>query len=237
MKEKIKSLFINDKKTPFEISEMLQINEKEVRNILRDFGFNKISERKFYLLKAQPFTKLHKEFIYGCLLGNGKLKKAGKKSSHSLHIEEIDKETILWKKQNLAKYVNVINNDGYLWSFNTISHDELNIIHKLFYNNNKKVLSDKIVQIISPLSMAVFFIDRGQLQLMQTLKFKTYDYSLEDNKIIQILFKLICGVNSKICTYKRNNKEYYYISVNKRNTLIFMNLIRSYLNESSTTRC
>lgn len=230
MKEKIRQLFVEYNKTIFEISELFQISKDNVTNILKEFGFDKFTDRKYYLLKAKPLTKEQKEFIIGCLLGNGLLKKYGKKSDFYLHIEEVNRNVILWKKLHLPNFVNVINFNNKYW-FNTLAHNELNSLHKKIYNNNKKTISEELQEYISPLSLAVLFLDKGWVRNEGVLRFKTNNFSLSDHQNLQKILQNNFDIESKICEYVKNNKQYYYLSVNKVNTEKLMKIIDPFIKE------
>lgn len=231
MKEKIKDLFLNSNKTPFELAEIFRISESEVVEILKEFGLKIFSNRKYRILRGVPLTKLQSEFIIGCILGNGKLKKYGKRSSYFLFIEEDNKNIILWKKLQIANLVNLINNDGYKFNFSTIAHNELNTLHNKMFTDNKITISESLSGMISPLSMAVFFVDKGIVSPAQTIKFKTSNYSLLNNENLKKILKINFNINSKVCGFMRNNIQYHYLSLNKRNSEIFMKIIRSHIME------
>lgn len=230
MKEKIKELFTKYNKTTFEISELFNISKDNVIDNLKEFGFTKFTDRKYYILKGKPITKEQKEFIFGCLIGNGVLKKYGKRSSFYLHVEEKNKNIILWKKLNIPNFVNVINK-AERWWFHTIAHNELNTLHKEIYNNNKKFISEELKKYISPISLAVFFLDRGWPQKNGSLRFKTSNYNLSDHENLQKILKINFDIESKICHYIKNNKQYQYLSVNKINTEKLMEIINPFIKE------
>lgn len=228
MKEIIKDLFTQSNKSVYEISEIFNLNKDEVKNILREFGFDKFSDRKYYLIRNSPFLKEQKEFILGCLLGNGKLKKNSKKKPFFLFIKEKNRDIILWKKLNLAKFVNVINYDGYHYSFKTSAHNELNSFHKRFFINNKFTITENIVDLLSPLSLSVFYIDRGINIKNSTIRFKTNCFSEDENNILKDIFKSKFNINSKVCEFNVKDNKQYYLSLNKINSDIYMDIINPF---------
>lgn len=231
MKEKIKNLFVQYNKTPFELAEIFKISQEQVIEILKEFGLKVFSNRKYYILKAKPFTKHQLEFMVGCILGNGKLKKYGKKSSYFLFVEENNKDILLWKKLQIPNFVNVIESRNDKWNFKTIAHNELNTLYNRLFLNNKLYISENIASLLTPLSMTVFFLDKGSLQKNQTIKFQTSNYTKSDHENLQNILKVNFDINSKICTFIRNNIEYHYLLLNKRNSEIFMKLISPFINE------
>ena len=244
MKDLIRKLFVEDNKTCFEIAEMLQLNQDEIIKQIKSMSINKvIKTRKYELIRASALTKEQKQFIFGCLIGNAQLKKRSKKTPYYLTVRDNNKDNILWKKIHLAKFVNVImtknHKNGCYYQFDTCCHNELNTIHHIMYDNNKKVITEQLGNYLGVISLSAMINDLAVIQPHQTIKLQTHKYSQQEQEILKRILKINFGINSKICTYVRNNINYYYMSLNKRNTKILFDMINPILNigKSSTTKC
>lgn len=224
----LKHLFIEKNLTSYEIAELTGSTVEEVVSSLKQLNLSKpIKTRKYELINKIPFTNEQKSFIIGCILGNGKLKKHS--SLYYLDIEEKDKKIILWKKKIICDFVNVIDNRNEKFHFQTCDHNNFKQIYSLMYDNNKKIIKNNLINYVTDLSLAVLFVDSGIVTEQQTCKLQTSKYSLIENEELKKILKINFGINSKICTFTRNNIEYYYISVNKRNTEILLSKIKKHI--------
>jgi hypothetical protein len=124
----------------------------------------------------EPITERQKEIIYGCLMGDGK--KQHSQSFASLGIGQCDKqkEYVLWKYielQNITSprgvvYTKPINdgreeykNSSGIWGFYTKANSDIEKIIKDFYSSGKKQITNDILKNLTPLSIAVWFMDDG----------------------------------------------------------------------------
>lgn len=256
-KEILEDLYINKRKTTHEIAEIFDSNRKSVTKLLKKYKIDiNPKQRKYELVKKIPFTQQQKEFIVGTLLGDGCIAPHGRKNkSHRLiavHSTK-QKELLLWKKSILGNFVNVINTKtdsrGYeTVNFTTVTHDEFSFYYKLFYENNKKIIKDELINYITPFSLAVWIMDDGTLNNKTNLRLCTEGFSEKENEKLQYMLKVNFDIKSKVCKYKRNDKEYCYLSLNKENTIKASKLTEVYFidkmryklfktSDSSTTLC
>lgn len=218
------------KLTPHEISELTGLSIENIENLITDSGI-KIPERrrKYRLLKASPLSQEQKDLIVGSILGSGAL--IGNDNQFRFtcgHLEE-DIDLLHWKKIIMGNLTNVIVKHNKIQAsfFRSVIHHELNIFAKLLYNNNKKIVPTNIANFISPLSLAVLTSDLGWINKTFNIRLQTTRYTYDENVLLEHVIK-IYGINSKICEFERNDIKYYFISMNKRNSLLFYNLIKQF---------
>ncbi|KKR92374.1 MAG: LAGLIDADG homing endonuclease [Candidatus Daviesbacteria bacterium GW2011_GWA1_41_61] len=119
-------------------------------------------------------TKKQKAIIIGSILGDGFLQKTGAKNAR-LRLEHslLQKEYLLWKCQILGNYFqskpqilerkNPVFDKTYQYiRAQSYSGSELGIFFHLFYKNGKKIIPEKISDLLKdPLMLAVWFMDDG----------------------------------------------------------------------------
>lgn len=254
-KDILTDLYLNKRKTAYEIAEILQVNRATVVRYLKKYSIAiNPKQRKFEIIKKVPLTKEQKEMIFGTLLGDGCIAPHGRKNlSYRLIIGhcEKQKDLLLWKKAILGNLVNSISirknkKNQIMNTFTSVTHNEFKMIYDFFYENNKKVIKTNIINYITPLSFAVWIMDDGNLNKNVNLRLSTDGFSEEDNVRLQDILRINFDIKCKVCKYSRNDKEYFYLSLNKENTIKATKLTEKYFvdcmryklySESSTTEC
>lgn len=241
-KDLLEDLYIKNKLTLKQIGSIYDVSRMTVARWFNTYGIQIISnQRKYYHLKAIPLTSKQKEFVIGTMLGDGYLHRNKRKSSARLTMTHGEKQLkyLLWKKDIMNNFVNTVRRgkeqinrgNSVCWSWASIHHNELNFYHSLFYENNKKVIRENIAHYLTPLSMAVWFMDDGWKNHLN-LRISSESFTEKENQILVDAIKLNFDINAKVVEYSRNNKKYYYISFNKRNSLLLTDLIKPYVIES-----
>lgn len=242
----LSELYNNKNLTSYEIAEIYQVDNSIVQQLLIDFNIDKNpKQRKYELIKKVPFTQEQRDAIIGILLGQGHVKKHGNSYRIDIKYPESKKELLFWYKTILGNFVNVIykNNNSNNFSLQTATHNELSFFYKLFYENHKKIVREQLFNYVTPLSLAIWFSDQGEIKNHLTMKFNSNKLSKSDHEILQYILKVKFNVRTKICAYIRNNIEYYYLSVNKENSEKLTQIIKPYaidwqsIKSSSTTLC
>jgi len=237
--QEIIDLYSNKHKTTYEIAELLGIDRSSVARMLKKWDVQIINEqRKYYGLKRTPISKEQHEMIVGTLLGDGCVAPHGRKNkSFRLIIGhcEKQKDLVIWKKKILANFVNIINKrneirgNSTMYTFNTVTHDGFRFYNKLFYDNRKKVVRPEIEHCVTPLSLATWIMDDGSLNKNVNIRISTDGFSKDENVLLQRILKMKFGINIKVCGYTRNNKEYYFLSANKRNSMILSEIVEPHI--------
>ncbi len=147
-------------------------------------------------------TKIQKAIIIGSILGDGFIQKTGSKNArlrleHSLK----QKEYLIWKCQILGNYFqskpqilernNPIFGKTYQYiRAQSYSGPEFGKLYRLFYIAGKKVIPDKIFDLMKdPVSLTVWFMDDGyyyQRDKMAYLYLPKYDH-VSINNLLDVL--------------------------------------------------
>ena len=237
-KEILEDLYSKKRLTTYEIAEIYDVDRRTINRWFEKFNITvKNNKRKFELIKATPFEKRQRELIVGTLLGDGCIAKHGKDYRLVCGQCEKQKDFLFWKKSELGNFVNKVNKridkrgNSTMFTFNTVTHNGLKKFYELFYENNKKVVRPEMANYLTPFGIAVWIMDDGSLNKNVNMRLATDGFSYDDNFVLQGIFKTY-DINVKICEYMRRNKTYYYLSFNKRNSILLTQLISPYVIDS-----
>ena len=149
-------------------------------------------------------TKKQKDIILGTLLGDGYLNKRGTNIRLQLVHGPEQAEYIKFKYDNLKNICTERGlkfetfNDKYsptgkkhCWNFYTHKHEYLEFLYEKIYPNNKKQISEEILEKLTPLSLAIWLCDDGSLQKRK-------------GKIRKDGSQIYIGARFIICTYSKN---------------------------------
>ena len=144
-------------------------------------------------------VKRQQEIIAGTLLGDGHLETQDGGKTYRLKIEHCDaqKEYLKWLYQEFKlwipsePYTKVKNGNVYV-GVRTYSHKAFQTYGKIFYRQGKKIIPKVIEKLLTPLSLAIWFMDDGSLKSVRhrTCVIHTLGYSRDElEKIQKVLLK------------------------------------------------
>lgn len=237
-KDILVDFYENHKLTLKQIGQIYDVSKSTVTRWFIKYNIKIDSnQRRYYHLRAIPLTQLQQEFVIGTMLGDGCLTKRGKYTRMSMTHGEEWFGYLLWKKNIMGNFVNTIyrgkeqknRNNCVNWSWASIYLNGLNFYYSLFYENNIKVIRKEIIHYLTPFAMAIWVMDDGWNMSECNIRISSESFSKEENEILVHAIKINFDINSKVCQYERNNKKYYYISFNKRNSILLTKLIKPYI--------
>lgn len=127
-----------------------------------------MTNRKVYnfLRSWVHLTDEQRDIVVGTLLGDGSLIETFSRNSLRLQVAqcEAQKSYVLWKYEVLKSFVlsppryEKINR---AWRFRTISHPEFTDLGRKFYRGRTKIVPKDIASLLSPIGLAVWFMDDG----------------------------------------------------------------------------
>lgn len=166
-------------------------------------------------------SKKQTSIIIGNLLGDGYLDK-NRYGSIALEVKQKDscKKYVFWLYEELKSLCGSLpkqRKDNYQWRLLTRYSKDLKRMYKLFYPNGRKIIPANLLEIlISPLSLAVWYMDDGTLDYRVKSHFAfslvTNCFTLEENEIlIQTLrknFKIEATIHHSLIRGKRYPRIY-----------------------------
>jgi len=187
-----------------------------------------------------PYDQL--QLILGSLLGDARLECRSKsiRAKHTarlrIHQSDKQKDYVFWKYDKLKDFVikgprftkvwhdPKRNKDHYSWYFHTQSNEALGLIHKLFYQDNIKVVPRDIIEILDPLGFAVWYMDDGSNN-GGDITLNTHCFSNEEQKMIQELFRDKFGIKTTIV----KDRSKFKIAIGYYESPKFMNIVQSFI--------
>jgi hypothetical protein len=172
--------------------------------------------------KTLKLTSKQREILVGLILGDGHLETLNNGKTYRLKIEHSlkQKEYLDWLYSNFKEWINktpevrkrislgkIIETYG----FTTYSSGILRFYGQQFYFNGKKIIPKIINKIITPQSLAIWFMDDGSIKSKKhkTLLIHTQGYSKNDLELIIKVLKNKFGL--KVGLQKQYDKWRLYI--------------------------
>lgn len=193
------------------------------------------------LKKKIKLTKEQKEVVFGKMLGDGHLETQNKGHTYRLKIEHSikQKEYVDWQfnlfrnivlsmPQEKIKKINEIHYVNY--GFSTLSIGSFRFFASQFYKDNKKKIPKLIHRWLTPLTMAVWFMDDGSIKSdrNKSLILNTQSFSKKDVEKLKNVLEQKFGIKAKLRTQQRKQIGYqlYLLSetIDK-----FINIVKPYV--------
>lgn len=191
--------------------------------------------------KRLKLTKRQREIIIGKLLGDGHLETLDNGRTYRLKIEHSlsQKEYVDWLYQEFKEWVRTppqikfqkVNGKIFkkYW-FNTLSHGSFRFYAQQFYRDKRKCVPKLIHRWLTPLALAVWFMDDGSIKSKhhKARIINTQSYTkTEVQRLINVL-KTKYGIECKL----RKQKEGYQILILAESAKRFVEIIKPYLHPS-----
>jgi len=227
----LENLYLERKLTMRQIAAIIGVCRLHVHHSLKEYGIKPLKRWQRHDLHL---SRKQWEILVGTIFGDTSIRKKKTETHYRLSCShsEKDREYLLWKVAelqnlflpNIVKYDNGYGPQLSCYSF---SHPFFSALRKIFYPSGKKILPKHIIQHISPLSIAVWFMDDGSLHLdnrdgVYSFRIATYCYTKKElSKVVKILkdkFNLIASVDKDNVVY-----------ISRHSTNAFANLISSYI--------
>ena len=182
------------------------------------------------------------QLILGSLLGDARLECRSKsmRAKHTarlrIHQSDKQKDYVFWKYEKLKdlvikgpRFTKVWhdlkrNKDHYSWYFHTQSNEALGELHKLFYQNNTKVVPKDLIEILDPLGFAVWYMDDGSNN-GSNITLNTHCFSNEEQNIVQDLFYNKFRIKTSIV----KDRSKFKIAIGCHELPKFMDIVQSYV--------
>lgn len=235
-KEKLLNLY-EEYKSIHKVGSILKVSGDTVSRWLKYYQIKILNDpKRFDNLREIKLSNLQKEFVVGSLLGDGNIDKKANHSRLRFCHGAKQIEYLNWKREMLSQLVVQHNNiviqktrNSTMNSFQTISHPELTEYYNLFYNNKIKIVPQNIQQILTPFSIAVWFMDDGwRSQQYRSALFCTDSFTLKENQLLVDALQNKFDIKTKLLN-SSNRIVLYKEEVDK-----LSNLIKPYIIPSMT---
>ena len=224
--------------TPYEIADRLGYGEGGWSNIYaycREYGIQ-FDYSVNHELRSVPFSAYQKAVALGSLLGDAYLRPSGKSFSLSFTHGEKQIKYLEWKLSIFENFVTTkqfyknarsFQGNAPTYSFSTISHPFLSELHLLCYPEGKKSVSWGWLDRLSPLSLAVWYLDDGSLNKRYgTITLSTNSFSFEEQVLMVEYFLSHFDIEAKI--EPRRNKQ-FCLRINASQAKAFLEIVAPYI--------
>ena len=195
--QELRQMIQTEALTPRQVAQKLGYGPEGWSNIYkycRDYGID-FDFSINHELRAVSFTQRQKEIALGSLLGDAYLRPSSPSTfSLSFTHGEKQKSYLDWKR---AEFANFVTQDAYYcntrsfrgnlptYSFSTITHPYLTELHELCYGSGRKRVTQEWLELLSPLSLAVWYLDDGSInKRYHTIVLCTNSFSEEEQTLI-----------------------------------------------------
>lgn len=179
-------------------------------------------------MQNAPLSDQCKSVILGSLLGDGSLAlNKGYKNARFFFRHSVSQKDYFFWKAGLVKEISSDKDHWYQglesgmdgWGgskirFQSRALHQLTDIYKLTTQKGKKVVRRKWLNLMTPLSLAIWWLDDGSLTVnARKGVLCTDDFSLKENKVLQQYLKVVWGINSTLgqsSTKHRGSAMRYY---------------------------
>lgn len=142
-------------------------------------------------------TSFQKEVLIGTLLGDGhlerqkgavnyrlKFQQSAFHQNYILHLYDIFKDFVSTPPKSRIRIG--FGKEQSTWYFNTFAHPVFLYYGELFYKNNKKVIPDSLEELLTPVSLAFWYMDDGGLKSHQSkgVILHTHSFSMEEVQFV-----------------------------------------------------
>lgn len=173
-----------------------------------------IRERK----KNLRLSKRQRELIVGLLLGDGHLETQNNGRTYRLKVEHCaaQRDYLVWLAKEFQEWLQT---DWYekqrgtkvVYGFTTVSHPAFRFYAKQFYQEGKKRMPPLIKRLLSPLSLAIWFLDDGSAKssrhkslVIHSLGYTRSDLMLAQEALMQL------GVESSMHKQRNGSFRLYF---------------------------
>src|SRR3989344_9358550 len=203
---------------------------------LKNMRSNKIEEYK----KTLKLPEFQRQVLIGTLLGDGCLETQNRGKTYRLKIEHsmTQKDYVDWKYQvfknftlseprihKRMSYGSVRENH----CFSTVSHGSLRFYGQQFYKNGKKMMPKIIYKMITPLALAVWFMDDGSIKSKQHRALVIHSQSFNKQDLLNIIEVLDKKYGIKLTLRKREDGSGYVLYLLSKTVSKFIDLVKEYV--------
>ena len=203
---------------------------------LKNMRSNKIEEYK----KTLKLSEFQRQVLIGTLLGDGCLETQNRGRTYRLKIEHsmTQKDYVDWKYKVFKNFTlsepRIHKRISYglvreNYCFSTVSHGSLRFYGQQFYKNGKKMMPKIIYKMITPLALAVWFMDDGSIKSKQHRALVIHSQSFNKQDLLNIIEVLDKKYGIKLTLRKREDGSGYVLYLLSKTVSKFIDLVKEYV--------
>lgn len=193
------------------------------------------------LKKKLKLNETQREIVIGLMLGDGHLETQNNGRTYRLKVEQSmkKKDYVFWLYEHFKNFVltkpqtkeKTRNGTGTknIW-FSTVSHGTFRFYAQQFYKNGKKIVPPMVDKLLTPLGIAVWFMDDGSIK-SKCHKAKIINTQCFTKDEIMLLIKALEN-KFRMRTRIRKQKDGYQIYILSESMENFKQLVSKHILES-----
>ena len=206
----LRRMILEEGLTPYQVADRLGYGSggwSDIYAYCREYGIE-FDFSPNHALRAVPFTPRQKEIALGSLLGDAYLRPSGRSYCLSFTHGQRQKTYLEWKRAEFDNYVVTkelyratrdFHGNAPTYSFSTITHPYLLELRALCYPEGKKRVTDQWLEQLTPLSLAVWYLDDGSLNRRYgTVTLCTNSFSYDEHLLMREFFRSRFGIDARI---------------------------------------
>lgn len=185
-------------------------------------------------------TKVQQEVLVGLMLGDGHLEYSATTNRARLKVEQRENARVYvellytifkpWIRSRILTKTQFLKTTGKRYTkcyFTTYRHSELADYHQLFYRKKKKIVPENIANLLTPLGLAIWFMDDGSIKSHQSRGriFNTHAFSKEE------ILRLCSVLQDKfrLDAWPRQQSDGIQIYISGKSAAVFQALIAPHI--------
>lgn len=229
-KEKLIELYSVKHKTDKEIANEYGLHKQTIYKLRKRYGIDKVQKHERLGLE---FSQFQEQMIRGTLMGDAHLTHQSNRESsleikHSVSVFD-QSDYIRWLYFCLRELCphnpKLCQGDTQL-RIRTYHHPWFSKLREEFYNKKgEKTITREILDKLSPLGIAVWYMDDGSLQHSDTAKLSTHNFTFEEHQIMKQWFEETYNISPKI----QKDGPYYWLRFTQEEAFKLWRLIDKYI--------
>jgi hypothetical protein len=232
--------YYNNKLTQERIAKKYGVSRQLVNRYFNTYGLRPLEPYERNV--THELTDVQSEFLIGTMIGDGclQLRDFGKNAYLTVKHSKKQYEYVVWKYNIMKPFVNmeVKSTTDYSYGkpaekvyFRTICHPVFTGLYRMFYDSGVKVVTNEIVDMITPFSIAVWFMDDGFTN-GTNLVFATESFVEEELERLQNMLKKKFGVHTTLwfSKYRKgSNQKMYKLAALKKSVNDLASIIEPFV--------
>jgi hypothetical protein len=204
----------------------LKVTRNLIVNVMKKNNILESPLKLKTLDKDFKFTKYQREVLIGCILGDGYLSERNNSVNCNILQSVKQKEYLLHKKEIFnncsGKLYEYKKDKRHEFSFRLNTNQDLKQIYSMFYKDKIKYLNKEVLNELTGVSLAFWYMDDGWLNKKKYYYLATHCFSKDDIQLLKEVLKDKFDIDINL--FKDGS-----ISIKANSSHIFYNLIKEHI--------